>query len=147
MDSRNVLKWKWISNDKGDKKRIMRCRMALRGFKDMDADYIETYAGTAARTSQRILTSEAANHKDWKFMTIDVNKAFLQGATYDELTQITGEEAREVCFTLPRGMAKMLAKIKGFEHYEISNTGKVKPKSSPPEGCYYKCINHRYLNK
>ena len=34
--------------------------------------------------------------------------------------------------------------IKGFERYEISNTGKVKPKSSPPEGCYYKCINHGY---
>jgi hypothetical protein len=78
MDSRNVLKWKWVSNDKGEKKRIIRCRVALRGFKDMDADYIETYAGTAARTSQRILTSEAANHKDWKFMTIDVNKAFFK---------------------------------------------------------------------
>ena len=51
-------------------------------------------------------------------MIIDVNKAFLQAATYDELTQITGEEPREVCFTLPRGMAKMLAKIKGFEHYD-----------------------------
>ena len=41
--------------------------MALRGFKDRDADAIETYAGTADRTSQRLLTSEAANHPDWMF--------------------------------------------------------------------------------
>ena len=34
--------------------------------------------------------------------------------------------------------------INGFDNYEISNTGKVKPKSSPTEGFYYTCINHGY---
>ena len=71
MDSRNVLKWKFIVDEQGNKKRIIRCRMALRGFKDRDADILETYAGTAGRTSQRLLTSEAANHIDWEFLTID----------------------------------------------------------------------------
>ena len=52
MDSRNVNKWKWIVDDQGQKKRIIRVRLALRGFKDKDADSIETYAGTAARLSQ-----------------------------------------------------------------------------------------------
>ena len=33
MDSRNVLKWKWIVDEQGNKKRIIRRRMALRGFK------------------------------------------------------------------------------------------------------------------
>ena len=56
MDSRNVLKWKWIVDEHGNKKRIIRCRMALRGFKDRDAYILETYAGTAGRTSQRLLT-------------------------------------------------------------------------------------------
>jgi hypothetical protein len=98
MDSRNVLKWKWIKDDKGLKKRIIRCRVALRGFKDRDADILETHAGTACRTSQRLLTSEAANHPEWEFLTIDVNKAFLQGATYQELEQLTGDAPREVCF-------------------------------------------------
>jgi len=88
MDSRNVNKWKWIQDAQGSKKRIIRVRMALRGFKDLDADILETYAGTAGRTSQRLLTSEAANNPSWEFLTIDVNKAFLQGATYKELEQL-----------------------------------------------------------
>ena len=118
MDSRNVNKWKWIHDEKCNKQRIIRCRMALRGFKDRDADILETYAGTAGRTSQRLLTSEAANHPDWDFMTIDVNKAFLQGATYQELEALTGEAPREVCFTLPKGMSEMLRQIPGYESYD-----------------------------
>jgi hypothetical protein len=42
MDSRNVNKWKWIQDANGQKKRIIRVRMALRGFKDHDADILET---------------------------------------------------------------------------------------------------------
>ena len=118
MDSRNVLKWKWVKDETGKSNRIIRCRLALRGFKDQDADWLETYAGAAGRTSQRILTSEAANHPHWDFLTVDVNKAFLQGATYKELEMLTGEAPREVCFTLPRGMAQMLKLIPGFETFD-----------------------------
>jgi hypothetical protein len=67
MDSRNVLKWKWVKDETGKNNRIIRCRLALRGFKDQDADWLETCAGTAGRTSQRILTSEAANHSTLGF--------------------------------------------------------------------------------
>ena len=118
MDSRNVLKWKWVKDETGKNNRIIRCRLALRGFKDQGADWLETYAGTAGRTSQRILTSEAANHPHWEFLTIDVNKAFLPGATYKGLEQLTGEAPREVCFTLTRGMAEMLKLIPGYESYD-----------------------------
>ena len=117
MDSRNVLKWKWIEVD-GQKKRIIRCRLALRGFKDKDADSLQTYAGTAGRLSQRILTSEAACHPEWEFLTVDVNKAFLQGATYKELQELTGDAPREVCFTLPKGMAELLRRLPGYESYD-----------------------------
>jgi hypothetical protein len=120
MDSRNVNKWKFVTDENGNKKRIIRCRMALRGFKDRDADLLETYAGTAARLSQRLIASEAACHPEWEFMTIDVNKAFLQGATYKELHELTGEAPREVCFTLPKGMAAMLRLIPGYEKYDES---------------------------
>jgi hypothetical protein len=69
-----------------------------------------------------LLTSEAACHTDdeeeWQFLTIDVNKAFLQGATYEELHQLTGEAPREVCFTLPKGMAEMLRTLPGYEDYD-----------------------------
>ena len=73
-----LIKWKWVKDETGKSNRIIRCRLALRGFKDQDADWLETYAGTAGRTSQRILTSEAANHPRWDFLTIDVNKAFFK---------------------------------------------------------------------
>ena len=114
MDSSNVPKWKWTVDDRGYKKRIIGCRMALRGFADRDADILETYAGTACGTPQRLLTSEAANHPEWEFLTVDVNKAFLQGATYQELEKLKGDAPRQVCFTLPKGMAQMLRQIPGY---------------------------------
>ena len=79
---------------------------------------------TPWRPTQELLdvrhTSEAANHPDWELMTIDVNKAFLQGATYQELEAITGEAPREVCFMLSNGMADVLRQIPGFESYDES---------------------------
>ena len=52
------------------------------------------------------------------FLTVDVSKAFLQGATYEELHQLTGEAPREVCFTLPKGMAEMIRQLPGYEDYD-----------------------------
>jgi hypothetical protein len=92
--------------------------MALRGFKDLDADSLQTYAGTAGRLSQRILTREAACHPEWEVLTVDVNKAFLQGAAYKELQELTGDEPREVCFTLPKGMAEIIRTLPGYEDYD-----------------------------
>ena len=51
-------------------------------------------------------------------MTIDVNEAFLQGATYQELEKLTGDAPREVCFTLPKGMSQMIKQIPGYEDYD-----------------------------
>ena len=59
MTSRMVAKWKQVkgkSND--DLTWIIRMRMALRGFQDLDKDDLDTYAGTAKRLSQRIVASE-----------------------------------------------------------------------------------------
>ena len=50
--------------------------------------------------------------------TADVEKAFLQGMTYEELSKQTGEPLREVNFQLPLGTIPILQKIPGFEGYD-----------------------------
>ena len=92
-------------------------RLTLRGFQDLFAHLHETYSGTASRLSQRILCSEAACHSDWILVTIDVEKAFLQGMTYQEIQQTTGEPERFVYFILPPGSAALSRKLPGFEGY------------------------------
>ena len=122
MDSRHVFKWKHKKTPDGKMVRIIRCRMALRGFRDMDAGALETFAGTAKRSSQRILSSEAACHPpgngddDWVYVAVDVEKAFLQGMTYEEMHE-QGEPAREVNFTLPPGSAAILRQVPGYETF------------------------------
>ena len=101
--------------------RLIRCRMALRGFKEWLAHHLETYAGTARRASQRLVASETACHPEWISATIDVEKAFLQGLSYQELAEATGEPERNVSFTLPKGQfdsAKEIRKLPGFEQYD-----------------------------
>ena len=113
LDSRFVGKWKVIG-----KGRIIRMRMAVRGFKDWEADWLESYAGTASRTSQKMISSEVACHPGWVYITVDIEKAFLQGMTYKEISELTGEAERVVHFTLPSGSAKILRQIPGFEDFD-----------------------------
>ena len=49
--------------------------------------------------------------------TTDVNKAFLQGATYEELAELTGERMREVNFYLPASSVHILKRVPGFEGF------------------------------
>ena len=118
MTSRFVAKWKWIVCPNGEKKRIIRMRMAVRGFQDWFAHLEENYSPTAARLSQRLVASETACHTDWIIITIDVEKAFLQGMTFQEIQAETGEPARHVFFSLPPGSAASLRKIPGFETFD-----------------------------
>ena len=78
----------------------------------------DTYFGTATRLSQRVVASEAAVHDDWIIVTIDIEKAFLQGMTYKEIQECTGEPERDVFFTLSPGSAAMLRRIPGYETYD-----------------------------
>ena len=118
IDSRFVAKWKVKDPTKPYESRIIRMRMALRGFKEWCADALDTYAGTGSKISQRLLLSEAACHPEWSFLSLDINKAFLQGVTYDELAEATGQEERVVHFTLPSGSAQILRRIPGYENYD-----------------------------
>ena len=81
MESRHVFKRKHLKGSDGRTVRIIRCRMALRGFRDMGAGALQAFAGTAKQASQRLLSSEAACNPDWVYVAVDVEKAFLQGMT------------------------------------------------------------------
>lgn len=86
MTSRYVVKWKWVQHD-GKWSRIIRMRLVLRGFMDLEAYSLDTFSGTARRQSQRIVASEAACNKEWVLASLDIDKAFLKGFTYKELAE------------------------------------------------------------
>ena len=126
IDVRWVHKWKWdtvvrSANDSTEgaatKRLVIRSRLCLRGFKDMQAQELASYAGTSQRYSQRILVSEAVIRR-WPIATTDISKAFLQGVTYKELAEATGEPLREVNFVLPAYCIPYLRKCKGFENFD-----------------------------
>eukprot|EP00959_Pyramimonas_sp_CCMP1952_P196165 4101244-Pyramimonas_sp.AAC.2 len=99
-------------------KKTIRLRLVLRGF--MDLDTVEAFSGTARRGNQRLLASVAACNKAWIIASLDIDKAFLKGLTYRELATATGEEERNVCFTLPPGSAAVLRSLPGFGSYDES---------------------------
>ena len=92
-------------------------RLAIRGFEDADAETLETYSATGARLSQKIISSECACHDDWVIVSVDIDKAFLQGMTYQEIHELTGEDVRNVHFSLPPGADEQLGKLPGFENF------------------------------
>ena len=119
IDSRFVFKWKYEKINDGTKRRIIRARMVIRGFKDKDKESLDSYAGTSKKYSQRIVASVAASN-GWPIGTADISKAFLQGVTYEELHEITGETLREVNFTLPYGedVIACSRQVEGFENFD-----------------------------
>jgi hypothetical protein len=55
-----------------------------------------------------------AAQNQWDICTTDVSKTFLQGVTYKELAEATGEPLREVNFTLPSYCIAVLRTIRGY---------------------------------
>ena len=97
--------------------KTIRARLTVRGFKDQERKDIDRYAGTSARSSQKLLVSEAVL-RGWDICTADISKAFSQGVTYEELAKLTGEKQREVNFYLPASNIPLLRKVPGFENFD-----------------------------
>ena len=117
MTSKFVAKWKWVEKD-GKRIRIIRMRLAVRGFQDNEAEDLITYSATGSRTSQKIINSECACRPGWVLVSVDIDKAFLQGMTYEEIHELTGEGVRNVHFSLPPGADEQLRKLPGFEGFD-----------------------------
>ena len=91
--------------------------MTIRGFKDVDKNDVDRYAGTSSKLSQKVIVSEAIL-RGWDLCTTDISKAFLQGVTCEELAALTGEPVREVNFYLPAYNISMLKQVPGFETFD-----------------------------
>jgi len=130
IDVRWVVKFKWevpTSDASGSRPteartpvRTIRARLTVRGFKDQQKADIDRYAGTSSRCAQKLIVSEAAKN-GWDICTADVPKAFLQGVTYEQLAEMTGEPLREVNFYLPADNIPLLRMIPGFEDFDPQN--------------------------
>ena len=88
VDSRWVLKWKEANG-----KRWIQARLVVRGFKDVQATQLNTFAGTTSRWGQRIVNSVAAQ-RGWEIFTADVSQAFLRGLTFEQAAQLKDEVRR-----------------------------------------------------
>ena len=100
-----------------DGQRTIRVRMALRGFKEPLDDNEVKFSATAQRISQKILASEAACHPEWSFVAVEISKAFLQGLTFQEMREITGEPEKNIAFTVLKGVAHLPRRIPGYENF------------------------------
>ena len=78
IDARWVLKWKVVNGD-----RIVQARLVVRGFKDLQAAQLSTFAGTTTRWGQRLVNSVAAQQR-WPRFTADASQAFLRGLTFEQ---------------------------------------------------------------
>ena len=126
IDTRWVIKWKWdqpatsVHADEAktaEAVRVIRARLTIRGFKDVERDDVDRYAGTSSKISQKPLVTEAAFRR-WEISTKDISKAFLQGVAYQELAEIARGKLREVIFYLPARNVAILRKIPGYEKFD-----------------------------
>ena len=111
IDARWVLKWKEVNG-----KRIIQARLVVRGFKDLQAAQLSTFAGTTTRWGQRLVNSVAAQ-QGWPLFTADVSQAFLRGLTFEQAAQMKDEVRRDVQFTVPPGSMHILQQLPGFEDF------------------------------
>ena len=116
IDVRWVIKWKYVRDEHGQDKRVIRARLTVRGFKDADAAHLASYSGTTSRWGQRLIAATAAQ-MGWELVTMDIEKAFLQGISYEDLARETGEPLREVNFQLPSGCVPLLRQLDGYSDY------------------------------
>ena len=72
LDSRWVFKWKVIGGV-----RTVKARLTVRGFKDLQQDGLNTFAGTASPWAQKLILSIAVQ-REWRLVSADVGAAFLK---------------------------------------------------------------------
>ena len=117
MTSRWVHRFKMLVDKDGGKIKGVKSRLTVHGFKDRDADTLLTFASTAARWAQRMITAQAAQNK-WHQLTADVGNAFLRGLTFKELARLTGEPERKCAFLPPVGYEQYIRELPGFSHFD-----------------------------
>ena len=78
----------------GVERRVIRARLAARGFEDTGAADLVAFAGTTSWWGQRLVVAVAAQ-RGWTLRSLDVEHAFLQGQSYEELADARDAADRE----------------------------------------------------
>jgi hypothetical protein len=112
LDSRWVLKWELV-----DGKRIIKARLTVRGYKDLQGGEVKTMATTASRWGQRVVCM-AAVQNDWVLYSADVSQAFLKGMSFDEVAKVKGEVKSSVQFEVPPGSIPILRMLDNYEDFD-----------------------------
>ena len=89
----------------------------MHGFKDRDADHLDTYAATASKWSQRLVVATAAQMR-WEVGSADISSAFIRGLTFEEMSKLTGKQLRSAAFILPKGTDEILRSDPGLRRYD-----------------------------
>jgi len=111
LDSRWVLKWKYVSGEK-----IIKARLTVRGFRDLQQQGMRTFSATASRWGQRLIVSTVVQH-GWELFSADVSQAFLRGLTFEEIALLPGEKERSVQFRVPPGSVPLLRLLDGYADF------------------------------
>lgn len=110
LTNRWLFRWKVI-----DGKKSVKARLVVHGFKDTAAASLSTFANTTSRWGQRLINSVATQRK-WRLRSADIGTAFLQGLTFKQLAELTGEPLRVVGFQCPKGTEPYMKELAEFKH-------------------------------
>ena len=94
----------------------VKCRFAVRGFKDRVQD-LDVYAGTTSRSGQRLANAVAVENPEFILFSFDLSQAFAKSLTFEELSASTGTELRQVEFHVPKFDLDCLRYMPGFSDY------------------------------
>ena len=120
--SGNTMTSRWLFKlKKVNDKVVVKGRLVIHGFKDSEAESLNTYAGTATRWGQRVICMVAAT-KHWPMITADVSTAFLRGLAFEELSSLTGEKIRRAGFHPPKGYESFVKNFQGWERMTETST-------------------------
>eukprot|EP00971_Amphidinium_carterae_P131791 2610307-Amphidinium_carterae.1 len=113
----NVVDSKWVYRWKpSDAGRVIKSRITLRGFKDLDRS-VNTWAATAARNTQKTLNSLAMTQANFTMESWDISSAFAQGMTFEEIATATGEEQRSIQLEVAPYDLDLIRAQPGFEDF------------------------------
>ena len=101
-----------IAASKPHYKRIIHVRLVVKGFKDLQAAQLTTFAGTTTRWGQRLVNTVAAQ-KGLPLFTADVSQAFLRGLTFEQEAQMKDDVQRDVHFTVPQAACQYCSSCRG----------------------------------
>eukprot|EP00971_Amphidinium_carterae_P336866 6473433-Amphidinium_carterae.1 len=111
VDSKWVYRWK-----PGDTGRVIKSRITLRGFKDLDRS-VNTWAATAARNTQKTINSLAMTQSSFVVESWDISSAFAQGMTFEEIATATGEDQRSIQMEVAPHDLDLVRAQQGFEDF------------------------------